>query len=359
VVLILAKDEACVLGDTVRKAIEQVGDRDQVHVVADGCRDASASVARAAGARVFERSPGGAQGKSAALNWWLHRTRARAASGQVIVLLDADSKMQSGCILALLASLEAGADVAQAQIIPVLPSGSPLMLLSALSETAEQNIGDALRTRLGWPVRLRGTGMAMRRELLESLAPALGTQVEDVELTLQVAGRGLSSRWVGSARVQDPKPANASFAARQRARWLRGQCKVLHAQPGALAATLRRGVPGWFLLSSVMLKPRALILPLAAAVDALLWSLVRSHAGAIVAAIPLTLWLAWDAAVLLAGVVWTQHPWRTLLALLASPAYVLLWLASAALALTSSEPWLRARPVDLATRPAGEPGHVV
>ena len=200
--------------------------------------------------------------------------------------------------------------------------------------------------------------MAMRRGLLEALAPTLTTSVEDAELTLQLAARGLSSRWVASARLQDPKPANTRYAAQQRARWLRGQLQLFRAQPEALKATFRRGLSGWSVLSSVLLKPRAFILPLGAGLNALTWSLAGTQPWLQVAAILLTLWLAWNVAAVLAAVAWTESPGRTIQALLASPVYVLLWLTSAALALQSSEPWLRARPVDLPTRPASEPGHV-
>jgi cellulose synthase/poly-beta-1,6-N-acetylglucosamine synthase-like glycosyltransferase len=359
VVLILAKDEASVVAETVRHAIGQIGSQGEVHVVADGCRDATAQVARAAGAHVFERPARGPRGKGAALNWWLRRTHAGAGPDQAIVLLDADSQMEPGCISSLLEALGAGADAVQAQIVPHLASDSPLALLAALSEIAEQRLGDALRTRLGWPVRLRGTGMALRRGLLEALAPSLRTVVEDAELTLVLAGAGRVSRWIAGARLRDPKPATARFAAQQRARWLRGQLDLLRAQPGAVVATVRRGLPGWSILSSVLLKPRAFVLPLAAALALGLWSLTTGLPWLAAAALPLTLWLAWNLAVMLVATVWTEHPYRTLRALFAAPLYLLLWLASARLALQSSEPWLRARPVDVPTRPAGEPGHAL
>ena len=359
VILILAKDEASVIADTVRGAIDQVGARGEVHVVADGCRDATARVARAAGARVLERPARGPQGKGAALSWWLRRTHAGAGPDQAIVLLDADSQMEPGCITILLDALGAGADAVQAQILPHLASDSPLALLASLSEIAEQRLGDALRTRLGWPVRLRGTGMALRRSLLEALAPSLRTVVEDAELTLVLAGAGRVSRWIAGARLHDPKPATARFAAQQRARWLRGQLDLLRAQPAAVAACLRRGLPGWSILSSILLKPRAFVLPLAAALALGLWSLTTRLPWLAAAALPLTLWLAWNLVVMLAATVWTKQPRRTLRALLAVPLYLLLWLASARLALQSSEPWLRARPVDVPTRPAGEPGHAL
>lgn len=359
IVLILAKDEASIVAETIRGAIRQLAAPGEVHVVADGCRDDTAGVARAAGAHVLERPARGAQGKGAALNWWLRRTHAGADPDQAVVLLDADSQLEPGCLPILLAALGCGVDAVQAQILPQQTSNSPLALLACLSEIAEQRLGDALRTRLGWPVRLRGTGMALRRGLLEVLAPSLKTVVEDAELTLLLAGGRHVTRWIAEARLRDPKPATARFAAQQRARWLRGQLDLLRAQPGAVAATLRRGPPGWSILSSVLLKPRAFVLPLAACLTLGLWSLATAWPWMAAAALPLTLWLAWNLAVMLAAVAWTEHPQRTLRALLAAPLYVMLWLASARLALQSSEPWPRARPVDVPTRPAGEPGHAV
>ncbi len=358
IVLILAKDEAKVLPETLRLALEQLGPSGgQVHVVADGCRDDTAAIARRAGARVFERPARGPRGKGAALAWWLRQTHAGAPADQVVVVLDADSRLLPGCIDGLRSALDGGLAAAQAQIVPSLTTESPIALLAALSEIADQLVGDTWRTWLGWPVRLRGTGMAIRRSVLESLAPGLTTTIEDAELSLLMASLGLATGWVRQAQVLDPKPESTRFAAQQRARWLRGQLQLVLAQPRAVARTLALGLPGWSLVSTVLLKPKAFTIPAGALACALAWNASASSIGFVVPALLLLAWLAVHAASLVIAVAWSDAPLRTARALLLSPLYVLLWLASAVLALRSSDPWPRARPLDVPTRPAGEPGH--
>lgn len=356
VVLILAKDEAKVLPETLGRVLEQMGRADQVHVVADGCRDDTAGVARRSGARVFERPARGLQGKGAALAWWLRQTHAGAPADQVVIVLDADSLLLPGCIDRLRAAMDDGRAAAQAQIVPSLTSESPIAVLAALSEIADQLVGDTWRAWLGWPVRLRGTGMAVRRSVLEWLAPRLTTTIEDAELTLLMAAGGLPTTWVRHAQVLDPKPDSARYAAQQRARWLKGQLQLVAAQPEALARTLALGLPGWSLVASVLLKPKAFTLPAAALACLLAWSASASSIGFVVPALLLLAWLLANAASLVVAVVWSDAPLRSARALLLSPLYVALWLASAVLALRSSDPWPRARPLDVPTRPAGEPG---
>src|SRR4029450_11395523 len=52
-----------------------------------------------------------------------------------------------------------------------------------------QRIDDEARRRCGWPVPLRGTGMALRAEVLAGLAPRLHTPAEDLELDLLLPPR--------------------------------------------------------------------------------------------------------------------------------------------------------------------------
>src|SRR3990170_3458474 len=78
-VLILARDEADVLPDTLEAVRAGLAAGDRLCVVADHCRDATARVARRAGAAVFTRREGEQGGKGAALSWWLSRTADDAA----------------------------------------------------------------------------------------------------------------------------------------------------------------------------------------------------------------------------------------------------------------------------------------
>src|SRR3989304_6015710 len=70
-VLILARDEADVLPDTLDALRAGLAAGDRLCFVADLCRDATARVARRAGPAVFTRREGEPAGKGAALSWWL------------------------------------------------------------------------------------------------------------------------------------------------------------------------------------------------------------------------------------------------------------------------------------------------
>jgi glucosyl-3-phosphoglycerate synthase len=85
-----ARDEASTVGAIVRRVVSSLVDEvplvDEVLVVDDGSRDATAAEAREAGARVVRRGPGdGPHGKGQAL-----RRAVDEATGDVLVFLDAD-----------------------------------------------------------------------------------------------------------------------------------------------------------------------------------------------------------------------------------------------------------------------------
>src|SRR3989304_5426083 len=64
-------NEPDVLPDTLGAGRAGLTAGDRLCVVADHCRDATARVARRAGATVFTRREGEPAGQGAALSWWL------------------------------------------------------------------------------------------------------------------------------------------------------------------------------------------------------------------------------------------------------------------------------------------------
>ena len=345
-VLILARDEAEVLGGTLRLLAGLPGRPAAIHVVADHCMDQTARVAAEAGAHLHVREGPGPIGKGPALSWWLAATRAASDPSGWVVVLDADSRPAHDFFPQLSAALAAEADAVQARLEPALEAPTVLAELAAFSEIVEQQVYDRLRTRLGWPIRLRGTGMAIRRAALETVAGRLRTAVEDVELTLLLAAAGRRLRLAPRAVVHDPKPGLSGPAARQRARWLRGLAEVPAAHPGAHARLVARGPAGWSLLSSVLLKPRSLFLPLKVALAAAGWALWAGDGGAwaLAGAVLFTAAAGLEALGFLAGLRYTPRRGAVARALLAAPLYLVLWVRSAALALVTREGWLRARP---------------
>jgi cellulose synthase/poly-beta-1,6-N-acetylglucosamine synthase-like glycosyltransferase len=346
-VLILARNEGSVIGGTLLALSIGLGPMDQIHVVADHCRDATAHIAHKSGANVYVRENGGPAGKGKALEWWLKETRGESSPEDIIVVLDADSLVAPNFFDSIRERMSKGQKVIQTCVEPVVRSSSPVARLAAYSETTEQRVSDAFRSKMKWPVRLRGTGMAFRRGLLEEICASLSTFVEDVEMTLQLGAKKVPIHFAHETYVADPKPNDQNGAVRQRARWMRGQFQVLKTYFTQILRLLTRGPAGWSLLSSVLLKPKTLLIPLKAILTILAWM------GAIFSAAPLLMALAClgtfslsvDAGTFLYGLRFAPNRREALFTLAIAPIYLMVWAKSIALSAVSGSVWHRVRPV--------------
>jgi cellulose synthase/poly-beta-1,6-N-acetylglucosamine synthase-like glycosyltransferase len=217
--------------------------------------------------------------------------------------------------------------------------------LSSLSEIVEHRIYDSLRARLGWPERLRGTGMIFRRKTLEKYSAFLHTNVEDLELTLLIGEANVPIAYLPQIVVLDPKPQDPRGAMHQRARWLRGQFQVVRDYGAQILRLILRGPKGWSLLASALLKPRAFLIPLK--IISVLFFLHMAFQGFG------WLWVSMatfgcasvliDLGTYLYGLRYTRFRWKTFVALAASPLYIYLWVQSTAMAFIHRQPWLSSR----------------
>ncbi len=350
IVLIAAKDEAGMIGETVTAVLPQLTEwpGSRLWVVADNCADATASEAAAAGACVASRK-NGRLGKGAVIAWWLQNHQADWKDKDSVLVLDADSRLSAGSLAALKTAMECGADAAQAFVAPQADSSSGR--LAGWSEILMQRIDDEARCGQGWQVPLRGTGMAIRAELLAELAPKLHTLAEDLELDVLLAARQAKVVFVPEAMVIDPKPELSSGAARQRARWLRGQLQVLRDYWREIGRSLLNGgLSAWFLLPLLFLRPKTLLIGLRLVIVLAIagWQYIFSIKGSPVGQMFLPVWsaagigLLLDVAYYLAAVRVVDDPRKYLADLLAAPRYVVMWMYSFGV-MTVRRGWLKAR----------------
>lgn len=337
VILIAARDEAGTIEPTIKSLIPHLIEwpGSQLWVVADHCRDETAAEASQAGAQVAVREQG-QLGKGAVINWWLQHYQEEWRDRAAIVVLDADSRIKSGSLRALRCAMADGVDAAQAFIAPL--ANATTGRLAGWSEVLMQRIDDEVRRRLGWPVPLRGTGMALRAGLLAELAPQLHTLAEDLELDVLLAARSSRVAFVPEAVIWDPKPRQTAGASRQRARWLQGQLQVIRDYPREiLRALFCNGLGTWILLFMLLLRPKIIFIGLRIlALVVVLWFVGWQSPWWIIAA-----GLAMDISYYLGGAVIVDNPRRYLLDLLAAPHYAAVWLYSLVVA-TVRRGWLRA-----------------
>jgi cellulose synthase/poly-beta-1,6-N-acetylglucosamine synthase-like glycosyltransferase len=314
-VLIPAHNEATVIGRCLEAICADTRARDLVLVVADRCTDTTASIARRFGAAVLERGPEEQPGRAAARQAGLEH--ARALEWEAVVMLDADSVIAPGFFDACEQALAAGADAVQAR--SESKRGRTLAAEASLAAFALQGITIPRgRDRLGLSVRLRGTGMAIRRPLALAhrfRAPAS----EDLVFTLDLILDGTRCRHVDAARLRSEGESRWSTFGGQKVRYEAGRMAAARAYlPRLLKRAVRRRdavalETAWFLATppfALAVLSVLAALPLAAIAQA--WTLTAVFGAGL-----LTL-----ALVILTGLIQARAGLRTWIALLAAPWYL-------------------------------------
>jgi 1,2-diacylglycerol 3-beta-glucosyltransferase len=292
---------------------------DSVLVVADRCTDATADIARSFGARVLERGPGEAPGRAAARQAGLEH--ARTLDWDAVVMLDADSVVSPGFFLACDGALAAGADAVQAR--SESQKGRTLATEASLAAFTLQGVTlPRGRDRLGVFVRLRGTGMAIRRDVALAhrfRAPAS----EDLFFTLDLLLDGIRCRHVDAARLHSQGASTWNDFGGQKVRYEAGRLAAARTYlPRLVRRALRRGDlacadAAWFLATPPFaVAVLSLLAGLGVAAVAQAWLPAALFAAALLAL----------AAVIVTGLIQARAGARTWLALLVAPWY-LVWKA--------------------------------
>jgi cellulose synthase/poly-beta-1,6-N-acetylglucosamine synthase-like glycosyltransferase len=318
-VLVPAHNEEQVISTGLMAIMADRRPGDEVLVVADRCTDQTAAVARAVGAQVLERGPDDPPGRAAARQAGLEH--ARALEWDAVLMLDADSVIEPGFLNACERAMATGAPAIQAR--SESSRGRTLATEAALAAFTLQGITIPRgRARLGLSVRLRGTGMAMRRDVALAhrfRAPAS----EDLFFTLDLLLDGVRCQHVDVARLRSQGASTWGSFGGQKVRYEAGRISAARAYVPRL---LRRAVvqrdaacleTAWFLAS----PPFAVgTLSLLAA------SAVAAVAGAWIVFAVFAVGFCMLALAILTGLIQARAGLRTWLALCIAPWY-LVWKA--------------------------------
>ena len=218
-ILIPAYNEESVLGATLDAIAVDARPGDRVLVVADRCTDATAQLARDAGALVLERGIDEEPGRAAARQAGL--AHAASLSWDAIVMIDADSRIEPGFLDACEVALASGAQALQARSEAEIGHG----ILAHASVAASSLQGITIprgRDRLGLLVRLRGSGMVLRRSAIEGFEFRAAAS-EDLWYSLDLCLAGIRIRHVEDARLRSLNVSCWEDASNQRVRYEAGR----------------------------------------------------------------------------------------------------------------------------------------
>lgn len=340
--LVPAHDEETVIGQLLASiaALDYPTSRYQAIVVADNCEDATASLARADGALVYERVDAQKRAKGYALQWLLEQLAADRRTFDAYIIVDADSSLSPLFLRQMAAKLEGGAQVIQARYLVRNPNESWTSGLRAVAFTLFNHVRPLGRLRLGWSAGLKGNGMCFRRDVLERFGWGAASLAEDVEFHTHLLQAGIRVTYAPEALVTAEMPTSLKQAHSQQARWEGGRLALIQ---GSAIPLLRSGLRQRDLAqldaaAEIIVPPLSVIVLLVAlcAVAAVLlgWTPTLWIVGGLIAALILHV---------VAGGILARLSARAYLSLLVAPVYICwkCWVYFAALLGRSGGGWIR------------------
>jgi cellulose synthase/poly-beta-1,6-N-acetylglucosamine synthase-like glycosyltransferase len=241
-VVIPARNEALVLGQTLAqlRSQEYPDELCALYVVADGCTDQTAEVARQAGAIVYERHDLARLGKAHALQWLLDRVLSQEPAYEAVAIFDADSVVAPGFLAAMDAHVQGGALVLQGQHRVSNPHDSALAALAAVDMRLNNRLRNQSRRNLGLACRLMGDAMVFDAQVLREQGWLGSSLTEDREYGYELLLRGIRARYVPEAQSYGQAASGWRHAESQRLRWYSGQVGMQRRLTGRLLRTAIR-----------------------------------------------------------------------------------------------------------------------
>ncbi|PAX60284.1 glycosyltransferase family 2 protein [Brunnivagina elsteri] len=225
-ILVPAHNEENVISSTLTKLISTLKPQEYVIAIADNCSDATAEIARNAGATVIERHDSERLGKGYALDYGLQYLEKRAPD--VVVFIDADCQVNRDAIAILTKTAIVTGKPVQANYLMAKPNQpNPKDSISAFAFKVKNLVRSCGMTRLGLPCLLAGTGMAFPWSVIRSINVASSDIVEDMKLGLDLSMAGHPPIFCPDARVFGNLPQNTQAAKIQRTRWEHGHLQTL------------------------------------------------------------------------------------------------------------------------------------
>lgn len=224
-VIIPAHDEAGGIAATIKSVRADLGANDQLIVVADNCRDETASLARSNGATAIERNDPVRRGKGYAMQFGIDHLRADPPD--VVVFVDADCTIEPGALKRIGArALRLRKPVQALYLMRTPKDARPKQAVSAFAWLLMNRVRMAGLQELAGVTRLTGAGMAFPWAIISSMNLASGEIVEDLAMTIRLIERKQAPVLDLGAVVVSELAASEAGATRQRARWEHGSIRL-------------------------------------------------------------------------------------------------------------------------------------
>lgn len=234
-VIVPAHDEAAIIAGVVAslRRLDWPADGFRILVVADNCSDATAPLARAAGAQVLERHDAVNRGKGYALAFAFEASR-RDDWAYAVVVVDADSEVSPNLLEAFAGRIECGAKALQAHYGVLNAQAHWRTRLMAIAMACFHRVRSRARERLQLSCGLRGNGWCVTHRLLREVPYRAFSLAEDVEYGITLGLTGHRVHYADEAVVDALMVTGEAAATTQRQRWEDGRHQLVRSRIGPL-----------------------------------------------------------------------------------------------------------------------------
>lgn len=226
--IISAHDEETVIqyGIESLKRLDYPRDKYDIFVIADNCSDRTAEIARASGARVYERFDRTQCGKGYALQWFFKRFFELDEDFDCVCIFDADNVVSRNFLSELNKEHQKGFRSVQGNIDSKNPYDTWITTAYSVSFWLIGKWYQQARYNIGLTTQLSGTGFSIDVELLKEMGWDATCLTEDMEFTAKLVMKGYRVGWAHHAIVFDERPLSLAQSWRQRKRWMQGHADV-------------------------------------------------------------------------------------------------------------------------------------
>ncbi len=208
-----------------------------IYVIADNCTDATATIAREAGAIVYERFDEAHKTKGYAMQWFLNKKIEENADYDAFCVFDADNIVDVNFIKNMNKKLCQGETVVQGYRDIKNPNDTWVTAGYAIFYWTMNRFYHLARYNLGLSPLINGTGFMVKFDIIKPEGWNTQTLTEDIEFSLKNIIKGNKLGWAVDAKVYDEQPLGFKQSWKQRSRWTVGhiQCLQTYTKPLALA----------------------------------------------------------------------------------------------------------------------------
>ena len=281
-VLIAARNEEAVLGQLLQSLREQDYPSEllTVCVAADNCTDATARIAREAGAVVAERFDQKHIGKGYVLDFLLSHLKECGIANRTdaYLVLDADNVLERDYVTQMNRSFCDGYEVVTGYRNSKNFADNWISAGYAMWFLRESQFINRSRFRLGTNCIVMGTGFLFSRAVAEEMNGwHYYSMTEDTDFSMDRIVRGKKIGYCEKAVLYDEQPTGFRQSWRQRLRWTRGSFQMFAKYGGRLLCGVFRG--SWSCYDALAANLVAFIASMAGAVVNLVNSLLRIACG--------------------------------------------------------------------------------